>query len=185
MARWTLQPTPADIALARVISRHVTQTIERPSQTLTLLADERFLLLAAGGIWLAARLGDGTQRRHANHLALSVLATSLLPHLMKGMVAQERPDRAVVHGFRHGIPRSGNAYDAFPSGHAVHVGAIASALSWMHPRWTPIVWSVGGLIAATRVVLLAHWLSDVLVGLATGVAIERTIRLLSGPARLL
>jgi hypothetical protein len=35
---------------------------------------------------------------------------------------------------------------------------------------------VGGLIAATRIVILAHWTTDVLAGLAMGAIIERCLR---------
>jgi membrane-associated phospholipid phosphatase len=88
----------------------------------------------------------------------------------------------MIHGRRHGIPRSGKAYDAFPSGHAMHVGAIASAVSWISPKSAPLAWSLGGLVAATRIVLLAHWMTDVLAGLAMGVVVERCLRPLSAGA---
>jgi hypothetical protein len=74
-----------------------------------------------------------------------VAAAAVLPHLLKRLIDQERPDRSVVHGRRHGIPRSGKPYDAFPSGHAVHVGAVASAVSWARPRWAPVAWGAGSL----------------------------------------
>ena len=86
----------------------------------------------------------------------------------------------MVHGRRHGIPRSGKAYDAFPSGHAMHVGAVASAVSWAYPNSAPIAWGLGGLIAITRIVLLAHWTTDVLAGMAMGALVERCLRPLSG-----
>ena len=85
----------------------------------------------------------------------------------------------MVHGRRHGIPRSGKAYDAFPSGHAMHVGAVASAVSWAYPKSAPIAWGLGGFIAATRIVVLAHWMTDVLAGLAMGALVERSLRPLS------
>ena len=135
--------------------------------------------MVAGGLWLAARMGDERERRQTDHLALSVVATAILPHLLKRLIDQERPDRCMVHGPRHGIPRSGKAYDAFPSGHAMHVGAVASAVSWAYPKSAPIAWGLGGLIAATRIVVLAHWMTDVLAGLAMGAVVERCLRPLS------
>ena len=66
--------------------------------------------------------------------------------------------------------------DAFPSGHAMHVGAVASAISWAFPKSAPLAWGVGGLVAATRIVLLAHWTTDVLAGLAMGALVERCLR---------
>ena len=140
------------------------------------------LYLVAAGLWLAARAGDERKRRQTDHLALSVVATAILPHLLKRLIDQERPDRCMVHGRRHGIPRSGKAYDAFPSGHAMHVGAVTSAVSWAYPKSAPIAWGLGGLIAITRIVLLAHWTTDVLAGLAMGALLERCLRPLSGTA---
>ena len=119
---------------------YASPALERPARLLTWAADEHVLYLVAGGLWLAARMGDEQERRQTDHLVLSVVATAILPHLLKRLIDQERPDRSMVHGRRHGIPRSGKANDAFPSGHAMHVGAVASAVSWAYPKWAPIAW---------------------------------------------
>jgi undecaprenyl-diphosphatase len=179
MARWILKPTTADEVVARSIRQHTTRRVEHFNRKLTFVADERILLLLTGGIWLTAHWGNEQQRQQANHLAFSVLTTCVLPHLIKRIVAQQRPDRRVVPGWRHGIPRSGKAYDAFPSGHAMHVGAIVSAVSWMYPKWASVAWGTGLALAATRIVLLAHWLSDVLAGIAMGYLVERLLRPIS------
>jgi hypothetical protein len=47
------------------------------------------------------------------------------------------------------------------------------------PSGKPSGRSVGGLVL-TRIVLLAHWTSDVVAGLAVGVAIERALRSVTG-----
>jgi undecaprenyl-diphosphatase len=95
---------------------------------------------------------------------------------MKTVVDQERPDRRTVRGHWRGIPLSGEKYDAFPSGHAVHVGALMSAATLLPRRWRNTIWLIGSVLVSTRVVLLAHWLSDVIAGLAIGVAVERLLR---------
>jgi hypothetical protein len=38
-------------------------------------------------------------------------SAGVLPDLIKHSVNRKRPDRALVHGYRRGIPRSGNAWD--------------------------------------------------------------------------
>ena len=179
MARWHFGATKLDRQVAKAVARHASPAVERPARLLTWAADEHVLYVVAGGLWLAARMGDERERRQTDHLALSVVATAILPHLLKRLIDQERPDRCMVHGRRHGIS-SGKAYDAFPSGHAMHVGAVASAVSWAYPKWAPIAWGLGGLIAATRIVVLAHWTTDVLAGLAIGALVERCLRPLSG-----
>jgi membrane-associated phospholipid phosphatase len=175
-ARWHFGATKLDWRIARAIARNATPAVERPARLLTWAADEHVLLVISAGLWLASRAGDERERKQADHLVLSTVATAILPHLLKRLFAQERPDRRVVHGRRHGIPRSGKAYDAFPSGHAMHVGAVASATSWAFPRLAPLAWGLGGLVAATRIVLLAHWTTDVLAGLAMGALVERCLR---------
>ena len=43
-----------------------------------------------------------------------------------------------------------------PAMPCMHVGAIASAVSWISPNYAPLARSLGGLVVATRIVLLAH-----------------------------
>ena len=105
-------------------------------------------------------------------LAANAAVSAVVPRLLKRLVDQRRPDRSVRRGGR-GIPRSGKPYDAFPSGHAVHIGAVAAAVTRLDRRLGPAAWGLGSVVASTRVVLLAHWASDVLAGLALGVLIER------------
>jgi undecaprenyl-diphosphatase len=82
-----------------------------------------------------------------------------------------------------GIPLSGKAEDAFPSGHALHVGALASAATLLPPKVRDADWVAGTvLVMTTRIVLLAHWFTDVVVGLALGVGVERGVRYLTKPA---
>ncbi len=173
-----LPPTDFDIAIAKSVERRATPAGERPMRVVTWLADEHLLYAASALVWFISRRGTPRQRMQAGHLALSIALANVLPHLLKQAVDQERPDR-YVHAPRHGIPKSGKPQDAFPSGHAVHIGAVASALSWMYPRAAPWVWLGGVALAGTRVVLLAHWTSDVLAGLLTGAGLERVLRPLS------
>jgi undecaprenyl-diphosphatase len=54
----------------------------------------------------------------------------------------------------------------------MHIGAVASAVSRAFPKATVLAWSIGGVIASTRVLVLAHWMTDVIVGLGVGAGIE-------------
>ncbi|WP_420965875.1 phosphatase PAP2 family protein [Bradyrhizobium sp. B120] len=108
------------------------------------------------------------------------MVASLVPHLLKSVFNQERPDGLTVLGHLHGIPISGKAMDAFPSGHAIQVGAITSAASRLPLGQRGIVWALGVGLISTRVLLLAHWASDVAVGSAIGVALELLIRRVTG-----
>jgi|SRR3954454_24048108 membrane-associated phospholipid phosphatase len=172
MALWRIPSTGFDRVVAREILRHTSPAVERPWKIVTLVADEKLLLGAAAGVWLATRALAPERRREADHLAVTVALTAALPHLLKLVFDQERPDRTIARGRHHGIPRSGKAFDAFPSGHAAHVGAICAALSRFFPSAKLAIWSSGGIVAASRIILLAHWPTDIFAGLATGAATE-------------
>ncbi len=174
-----LQPTETDVAIAGLAARHATPRRERLIAVLTWLADEKILYAASAAAWLIAKNGNRRERLQADHLVLTVVLANVLPHLLKQVVDQERPDRTVMPP-RHGIPKSGNPYDAFPSGHAMHIGAIASAMSRMYPKACGWIWLGGLAVASTRIALLAHWTSDVVAGLAAGVSLERLMRPMDG-----
>ncbi|SDO82955.1 phosphatase PAP2 family protein [Afipia sp. GAS231] len=175
----TIRPTSADVKIAHAVARHTDRQTERVSEALTWGADEHVLCAAAGLWWLYARM-QPRQREAANHVLLTTLAATALPHLLKGIFDQRRPDRLTVLGHLHGIPISGKPLDAFPSGHAIHVGAIASAASELPRRQHLAVWGLSGGLLLTRIVMLAHWTSDVACGLAIGVLLERSLRKFTG-----
>jgi membrane-associated phospholipid phosphatase len=180
MALVTVRPTAADVAIANAIAAHTTPSAEKAAQALTWGADEHLLLAAAAAWWIYSRGLAGRRRRIADHVLLTTLVASGLPHLLKTIFDQPRPDRLTVRGHWRGVPLSGKRWDAFPSGHAVHVGALASVASCLPRRQRDAVWLVGIGLVATRVVLLAHWATDVLAGLALGIVTERCLRRLTG-----
>lgn len=175
MRRVLVPPTDLDLRIARAVRSAATPRLERFCRFVTLAADEHLALPLGVLLWLASRNVDAARRRQAGGLLASLVATTLLPHLWKGLFAQKRPDRRMVHGDRNGVPRSGDPYGAFPSGHAMHVGAIVSSASRAFPAAAPGIWVLGGLIAGTRIALLAHWASDVLLGWAIGWSLDRLI----------
>jgi PAP2 superfamily protein len=183
MALMTVRPTAFDIAVANGIAANTGPHAEEAAELLTWGADEHVLLALAAGWWLYARNKDKQTRLASDHVLLTTMVASALPHVLKTLFDQERPDRLTVRGHWRGIPFSGNRLDAFPSGHAVHVGALASAASVLPPGQRNAVWAVGLGLVLTRIVLLAHWASDVGVGLGVGVLTERILRCFTGYGR--
>jgi membrane-associated phospholipid phosphatase len=185
MAAITVRPTRADVSIANAISAHTDRSTERAAEFITWGADEHILCALAAGWWFYAhaRGKPPEERAAADHVLLTTLVASALPHLLKRVFDQERPDRRTVQGHWRGVPFSGNRLDAFPSGHAVHIGALASAASRLPPSQRNVVWAVGAGLVLTRVVLLAHWASDVAAGVAVGAITERLLRFVTGYGR--
>ncbi|XIA62202.1 phosphatase PAP2 family protein [Bradyrhizobium sp. TZ2] len=175
-----VRPTRADFAVARSIARNTAPAPEQLARALTWGADENVLMVVAAAGWLASRVCAEPLRRAGNHALLVTVAASLLPHGLKLLFDQTRPDRQTVIGHVHGVPFSGKRQDAFPSGHALHMGALASAAGTLPagPRGAIRALALG--LSLTRIVVLAHWASDVLVGFALGAGLERALRLWTG-----
>jgi undecaprenyl-diphosphatase len=182
MALITVRPTATDVAIANSIASHTNPPTEEAAEVLTWGADEHVLCALAAVWWLYTRDQSPARRRTADHILVTTLIASALPHMFKTIFDQQRPDRLIVR-HRRGVPISGKQYDAFPSGHAVHVGALASAASRLPPQQRNTVWLVGAGLVATRILLLAHWTSDVVAGLAIGAATERLLRRFTGYGR--
>ena len=180
MAWVRVRPTAADVAIANEIAAHTTPRAEQVAKALTWGADEHLLMALTAAWWLYSRGRPRRYRKIADHVFLTTLVTSALPHGLKTIFDQRRPDRLTVRGHWRGVPLSGNACDAFPSGHAVHVGGLMSAASVLPKGQRNAIWLIGAALVTTRVVLLAHWTSDVLAGLAIGALTERCMRRLTG-----
>jgi membrane-associated phospholipid phosphatase len=175
-----VRPTRTDIAIARAIARNTESAPEEVARALTWGADEKVLLVLALAGWIASRGRGELLRRAGNHALLVTAAASLLPHGLKVLFDQTRPDRRTVVGHLHGISFSGKREDAFPSGHALHMGALASAAGTLPAGPRRTIRALAVMLSLTRVVILAHWASDVVAGFALGAVLERLLRLWTG-----
>ena len=59
-------------------------------------------------------------------------------------------------------------YASMPSGHSANVAAAAIAIGALSPKMRPVMWIFALLIMFSRVVVLAHHPSDVIVGALVG-----------------
>jgi membrane-associated phospholipid phosphatase len=101
---------------------------------------------------------------------LAVLAPLLAGELIKWTVGRGRPfvgGEANAFNFAHFAGTE--AYASFPSAHAITAFALAFAVSAVWPRARVAMMVYAVLIAASRLVLLAHHPSDVVAGALIGV----------------
>jgi len=99
---------------------------------------------------------------------LALLAASLSADLLKEVVGRARPPLADPgRTALVGLPGDGS----MPSGHAATAAAAATVVALLHPRLRPPLAALVAAIGLSRVYLGVHYPSDVLVGLALGVAV--------------
>lgn len=131
-------------------------------------------------VWVVARTGDnllwlaiaGVLIWQGNGLGWQLLTTALVTAVVtavvKGIVKRPRPaEKWAIATDKY----------AFPSGHAARAGAIAVTLAFAFPPFTPLLLLWMLLVAAARVALARHFVSDVLGGLALGVLLGLILQL--------
>jgi undecaprenyl-diphosphatase len=132
--------------------------------------------LGDGWLWLSALVvlaagGSECQRALAAAAVAAVLANIVLV-LVKGRVRRPRPCDVI----RHRSPQATLRYlpsdrYSFPSGHSLNAFALGSVLALFFPALGAPLLFVAANVAASRVVLGRHFLSDVLAGSALGALI--------------
>lgn len=159
------QRGPVTIALARVATH---------------LGDLWVVALVGLGLVVLARARSG--RWDSAKLVVTVVVGALVvTAAAKELTARLRPDEALTS----------TVSLAFPSGHASRAAAVYALVVWLAIRWAkhPVsrhavaILGVGMILATgwSRVLLGAHWPTDVLAGWALGLAWFSTVLALTRP----
>ena len=114
---------------------------------------------------------------HLEYIFVAVLCANLVTEGLKYAIGRGRPfvgGKANAFNFE---PFAGSeAYFSLPSAHAVTAFALAFAVGAIWPRLQLIMFAYALLIAATRLVLLAHHPSDVVGGVVVGLVGALAVR---------
>ncbi len=140
-------------------------------------------LVTEGGrwsLWFAGTIAVATaatmaRARHIAHLAgelaLALLVAGLVGTALKIVFGEPVIDLAQALG-NHDFAwfRLSEQWHAFPSGHAMTVGVVVATAWRRTPRWRRAIAAAGLFVAASRFMTSVHFVSDVVAGLALGVA---------------
>ena len=106
----------------------------------------------------------------------SLTVGSAVLHLIKLVLGRRRPRDDMEMGLYGFTPLAFNSdYNSFPSGHALTICCVAVIFTCVWPMWWPAWFAVAGLLAVTRALLTAHFLSDVLIGAGIGLIAAREV----------
>ena len=111
-----------------------------------------------------AVLGGAQHRRRAlRRSVVLALEQAVVNGPVKSSVSRDRPGTRDDHPHRLRAPRT----SSFPSGHA-SAAACAATLLTRDLGWGPVWWSLGAVVAWSRIHVGVHHASDVLAGLVLG-----------------
>ena len=160
-----------DIPVAQWAHRLPGSGLFRVAQVLPDFGDSAGYLVVTG---VCALLLSRFQRyrlraRQALYLFLGVALSGLSADLLKLVFARSRPVllfESGIYGF-HWF-QFGYVWNSFPSGHATTMGALAAAVAVLFPRARVPAAVLAAVIASSRIVVNAHYLSDVVMGFTWG-----------------
>ena len=137
-----------------------------------------------GWLWIAWPLaawlwGDAAWRHIGQTFLVGVLLTAGVVTLLKFTIRRRRPQGQWGQMYRKTDPHS------FPSGHAARAAMLA-LLGWavLPAPWAALLSLWGLAVAATRVLMGVHYLSDVVAGVLLGWLMAGVVWGLQGPLGL-
>lgn len=155
-----------DKPLAIYCQQHVNGTLMACMQWLTNFGYAKWYLIISGSVALLALYFK--QRRIAwisGFFFLTIVVSGLSCDVIKVIVSRARPNEWFEHQL-YGLQwfKTHASLWSFPSGHTTTIAALLTAISLLWPRtWLPCLIFIL-LVAGSRVMIGAHYLSDVMAG---------------------
>ncbi|OHV75361.1 phosphatase PAP2 family protein [Ensifer sp. LCM 4579] len=168
-----------DLPVAEFFRAQRGTTLQQIASFLTQFGKAQFMLVPSLVVFLAFRF---RWRRPAWALRawfvfVSVAAAGIFVDVLKVVFGRTRPKMFFSDGVHHfSYFRFGADYYSFPSGHAVCAMAFAVALAIVMPRYRAISILAGLALASTRVIVTAHYVSDVVASAVIAVVTVLAIR---------
>ena len=139
-----------------------------------------WVLIPTGGLLFAVAVVASPSLGRTSYLVLTSLAVrlgfvflavgipSLVVTVVKRLIGRARPLRIEGSDIYFAPFGWRNDYASLPSGHSTTAFAVAVALGALFPRLRVALWIYAGIIAVSRVILTAHYPSDVIAGAVVG-----------------
>jgi undecaprenyl-diphosphatase len=123
-------------------------------------------------------LGRRYAARLLAYVFASVAAAGIVTSFLKCLIGRARPvqlDQFGLYGFRPWNWTEAR-WHSLPSGEATTAFAVAGALIVLFPRYRLLWWAFAVAMAASRVMVNAHYGSDIVAGAAVGALTALAVR---------
>ncbi|ASY70918.1 phosphatidic acid phosphatase [Sinorhizobium fredii USDA 205] len=120
-----------------------------------------------------------TARNLSAYFLLTIGTASALVHGLKFLIGRARPELFADYGAYSLTPFTGDRlFESFPSGHSTAAGAFFGAFAMLKPELRPLFLILALLIGVSRVIVGAHYPSDVAAGLLLGLWVAMMVAFL-------
>ncbi|NTU52630.1 MAG: phosphatase PAP2 family protein [Chlorobiaceae bacterium] len=141
-------------------------------KAVTLAGQSEWYLIGGLVVYAWFRKRNREKAKSGLFLFSTVAVSGILADIFKFILGRARPKLFLQQGIFGFEPFQGHiehAWTSFPSGHSATALSVALTLSLLFPRLRPVFIVTAMLVAASRVVLCQHYLSDVAAGSVLGV----------------
>lgn len=108
---------------------------------------------------------------------VSVGGAGLITNVVKNIIGRARPKLFdSVGAFDFNLFAFDPDHASLPSGHATNIFALATALAILWPRGRVLLYTIAAWIAASRVLSLQHYVTDVVLGAIIGIVFPYLVR---------
>ncbi len=168
--------TLLDEPLYEYVKDHQSETADKITDFADFLGQPGTIYPIMIALWGTGVLANNDWLRDTGIMVFASVTTSgLIQTAAKGLVGRARP--STEEGPYSFKPFGGIPYHSFPSGHVM----LSIATSWIMARqvnWLPakvVFYTLPAIVGASRIYKGAHWLSDVLLGAALGIACAESV----------
>ena len=164
-----------DLPLATTLHSHLAgSTTHTLLKWFTWFGEGQWVLVPAAVVYWVNRKKNSTLSAQALYVFVTNAMSGIAVNIIKVFLPRYRPLMFFsegASGFTHDWVQFEPSHLSFPSGHTVTVFSLAIAVGFLRPkyRWHFVIFA--SMIATSRVLVTAHYLSDVLIGAWFGVAL--------------
>ena len=121
------------------------------------------------GLARTRRIRFGLIYAQATFAFWAIALSGIITNIAKFLIGRARPKFIDSLGSNAFSPfQAGYDFASFPSGHSTTMGAVGAVLALWFPRWRNAIILATMFIAFTRIIVRAHYLTDVVAGYSVG-----------------
>ncbi|MGZ8547647.1 MAG: phosphatase PAP2 family protein [Sulfuricurvum sp.] len=161
-----------DLPLSLYFYTSKESTLVALASTLTLLGEGVYYIVPSLLLFLIFRKKQPSLGRISLFILVTTSISGIVVNLLKPIFGRFRPEMFFTeHLYGFSWFEISFHINSFPSGHSATALGAWLAFALIFPKYKIPFLLIGILIASTRIIITAHYLSDVLAGSAIGIAI--------------